>query len=347
MKQYLRSFDEDIEEAMPLWQQPYEAKPSRLQGLQYVPSLTQFKGTRRKIRSPVLPVTSFYRSVFSVIDTLLYQMTSIHHLLSRNWILLSFCLAAIFLDPFFLYIPVINDHKKCLGLDKILGTAVIVVRSFFDFFDFIYIIFQLRTYSPRNLNKRGVLNDKSWATARKYLLYSFPIDLLSILPLPQVLIYILIRGWKLRNAMKLLQYFVIFQYVPRLIRIYPLFRKVKKTFGNLYDSRLTKVAFNLLLYVLASHVYGSLWYFLAIDRETVCWKRACANHPGCGHSSLYCHDTLGDTTFLNDLCPTKPPNTTMFDFGMYQDALQSGIVEVTDLPQKFLYSFLWGLQNLR
>ncbi|KAJ0035535.1 hypothetical protein Pint_25243 [Pistacia integerrima] len=335
MKQYLRSFDEDIGEAMPLWQQPYEATPSRLQGLQYVPSRPRFKVTRRKIRSPVLPVTSFYRSVFSVIDTLLYQMTSIHHLLSRNWILLSFCLAAIFLDPFFLYIPVINDHKKCLGLDKILGTAVIVVRSFFDFFHFIYIIFQLRTNSPRNLNKRGVLNDKSCATARKYLLYSFPIDLLSILPLPQVVIYILIRGWKLRNAMKLLQYFVIFQYVPRLIRIYPLFRKVKKTFGNLYDSRFTKVAFNLLLYVLASHIEklfaGREPAQITLDAVIV----------------LYCHDTLGDTTFLNDLCPTKAPNTTMFDFGMYQDALQSGIVEVTDLPQKFLYSFLWGLQNLR
>lgn len=37
----------------------------------------------------------------------------------------------------------------------------------------------------------------------------------------------------------------------------------------------------------------------------------------------------------------------IFNFGIFQDALQSGIVEVMDFPQKFFHSFQWGLQNLR
>ncbi|XP_044504589.1 cyclic nucleotide-gated ion channel 1-like [Mangifera indica] len=266
-----------------------------------------------------------------------------------NLVFLVSCVTAILLDPLFLYIPVINDKKKCLGLDKNWGTALIFVRSFFDFFHFMYIIFQLHAHFLRNLmiNRRGFLKDRSWEIARKYFLYDFPIDILSILPLPQGVIGVLIRGWKIRNPMKLLQYFVLMQYVPRLIRLYPLFRKVKRTSRNLYDSTVTKVAFNLLLYMLASHVYGSLWYFLAIERETVCWKRACVNPPGCSRISIYCRDVnLGDFALLDNLCPTKQPNTTVFDFGIYQDALQSGIVEVTDLPQKFLYSFVRGLQIL-
>lgn len=136
--------------------------------------------------SPVLPVTSFHRSVFIVTGAWLNHWTNFHHLLSRKWVLRSFSLAGIFTDPLFLYILVINDRKKCLGLDKNLGTALIFVRSFFDFFDFVYIIFRLHAYSLRKLSRRGFSSDKSRKTARKYFLYDFPIDFLSILPLPQV-----------------------------------------------------------------------------------------------------------------------------------------------------------------
>lgn len=94
-------------------------------------------------------------------------------------------------------------------------------------------------------------------------------------------------------------------------------------------------------------VFGALWYFFAIVREVACWKSACINHTGCSHASFYCHDTAGNNTFVKDFCPTKPQNTSIFDFGIFQDALQSGIVEVTDFPQKFAHCFLWGLQNLR
>ncbi|GAY45557.1 hypothetical protein CUMW_090290 [Citrus unshiu] len=268
-----------------------------------------------------------------------------------NWIFLISCLIAISLDPLFLYIPVISDEKKCLRLDNKLGTAAIFLRSFLDFFHIIYVIFRLRTksFAPCWEYPQRSLNEYAQEITRKYLLFFLPIDLLAILPLPQVVVSVIIqttRGSKVLSGLKLLKFFVIFQYVPRLIRIYPLFTNVTRTSCKLDESKFFKAAFNLLLYMVASHVFGALWYFFAIVREVACWKSACINHTGCSHASFYCHDTAGNNTFVKDFCPTKPQNTSIFDFGIFQDALQSGIVEVTDFPQKFSHCFLWGLQNL-
>ncbi|XP_044505651.1 cyclic nucleotide-gated ion channel 1-like [Mangifera indica] len=74
---------------------------------------------------------------------------------------------AVSLDPLFLYIPVINDDKKCIGIDKKLGNVAIALRSMTDFFHLFYIFFHLPAY---------------WYLR---LLRFFLIDLLSILPLPQ------------------------------------------------------------------------------------------------------------------------------------------------------------------
>ena len=71
------------------------------------------------------------------------------------------------------------------------------------------------------------------------------------------------------------------------------------------------------------------------------------NDTGCNRGSFDCDDCIGDYKFLDGVCPTKIRNTSIHDFGIFQDALQSGIVEVTDFPQKFLHCFRWGLRNLR
>ncbi|XP_044468526.1 cyclic nucleotide-gated ion channel 1-like [Mangifera indica] len=86
---------------------------------------------------------------------------------------------------------------------------------------------------------------------------------------------------------------------------------------------------------------------MAIERETECWKNACRNHTECSNESFYCSGKLRDYTFPDGTCPTKKLNHTIYDFGIFPDALQSGVVEVTNFPQKFLHCFLRGLQNLR
>ncbi|KAL7170110.1 hypothetical protein ACSBR2_035042 [Camellia fascicularis] len=92
-------------------------------------------------------------------------------------------------------------------------------------------------------------------------------------------------------------------------------------------------------------VLGALWYLFSIERETTCWKQACEKAGTCANFSVYCGQNAG-FELLNTSCPIQTPNTTLFDFGIFLSALQSGIVGSTDFPQKFFYCFWWGLQNL-
>lgn len=81
---------------------------------------------------------------------------------------------------------------------------------------------------------------------------------------------------------------------------------------------------------------------------TACWKKTCINHHiRCSSRSFYCDDSLRDYKFLDEFCPITTGNKTNYDFGLFEDALQSGIVGVTYFPQKFLHCLRWGLQNLR
>ena len=67
-----------------------------------------------------------------------------------------------------------------------------------------------------------------------------------------------------------------------------------------------------------------------------CWHISCENHNGCVGGSFNCDHTSGDHSFLNDFCPINTPNTTLFDFGIFLQALQSGVVgQSTNFPQKY------------
>ncbi|KAI9161320.1 hypothetical protein LWI28_016318 [Acer negundo] len=252
-----------------------------------------------------------------------------------NWIFLMLCVISISMDPLFFYIPVINVDKNCMELDKNLGVISSVFRSVIDLFYIICIRYQLRTNtSAQRLLLFGHSLHKSY------------IDLLAVLPLPQVII--IISKMNLSNfleAMYVLKYFVFFQFVPRVIRIYPLFRKASTRI--VAEVTWAKAAFNLYLYIISGHIFGALWYFFAIERKIECWKKACIvmNQTRCNHQSFNCHKSSGNYRFLNR-CSTKSHKTAFFDFGIYHDALQSGVVDGSYL-QKFMYCFRWGLQSLR
>ncbi|KAF5451079.1 hypothetical protein F2P56_031378 [Juglans regia] len=189
-------------------------------------------------------------------------------------------------------------------------------------------------------------------------LWSLVIDVLAILPVPQVLLPIIfskLRGSESLNKRKVLTAVVLFQYLPRAIRIYLSSVSWRNAFTHDGGSRdklsksaiAVKAGFNLFMFIVASHILGAIWYFFSVERETACWHLACENHIECNRSSFYCnHGSFGNYTFLNDHCPIQTPNTTVFDFGIFQGALQSGTVASTDFPRKILYCFWWGLRNL-
>ena len=99
------------------------------------------------------------------------------------------CMIAVSLDPLFFYLPVINEEKKCIRLDKKLWITAIVLRSFFDIIYLLHIILQFRTgFIDKKLLKSGKseLNKDAWKIARKYLWPWFLFDIITILPIPQV-----------------------------------------------------------------------------------------------------------------------------------------------------------------
>ncbi|KAL4597724.1 hypothetical protein ACB092_11G009400 [Castanea dentata] len=74
------------------------------------------------------------------------------------------------------------------------------------------------------------------------------------------------------NAIALI---VLLQYVPRLYLISPLSSQIIKATGVVTKTAWAGAAYNLLLYMLASHVLGAAWYLLSIDRYSSCWKKYC------------------------------------------------------------------------
>ncbi|KAG6706986.1 hypothetical protein I3842_06G009600 [Carya illinoinensis] len=166
------------------------------------------------------------------------------------------------------------------------------------------------------------------------------------------------RDYKSRHGRKVLNAVVLLQYVPRLFRIYRLWKIVKgsspnkvkaESKKNMKRIRVMKAGFNLLLYLVASNVLGAFWYFISIQRETTCWQLACKNDIECSKTSpsFNCGDGFGNYTFLNDSCSVETPKTILFDFGIFQEARQSGILASKDFFQKTMYCFWWGLRNLR
>lgn len=106
-----------------------------------------------------------------------------------NKIFVLSCVIAVSVDPLFFYIPVVNIKGTCIDLDKTLAVTASVLRTFTDIFYILHIIFQFRTgfVAPSSrVFGRGVLVKDSSIIARRYLSSCFLIDILAVLPLPQV-----------------------------------------------------------------------------------------------------------------------------------------------------------------
>ena len=107
-------------------------------------------------------------------------------------------------------------------------------------------------------------------TARKYLWFEYEEKNINLVPIYNVLhkltvlvvicigassnLFAEIRGSNFLNKRKFLNAIVLFQYVPRVLRIYLSWRKLNSNDNNLARIVWVKPAFNFFLYILASHV---------------------------------------------------------------------------------------------
>ncbi|CAL9007911.1 unnamed protein product [Prunus brigantina] len=199
----------------------------------------------------------------------------------QKWkkIFVASCLFAVLLDPLFLYVPMMRDEIKCLLYDRNLKIAALLLRSVTDLFYILDIIFQIYA-SPNYSDVMGLYRRirlycskiRFW---RKYFVptiaktilgsYDILIDIMAILPLPQVAIFIFFSKMRdLRSLstkrMAIMNFFVLLQYVPRVLCIYLSCKELKRTpkGGTRETAIWVKGVLNFFMYILASHVLGAI-----------------------------------------------------------------------------------------
>ncbi|XVF73037.1 hypothetical protein PTKIN_Ptkin12aG0169300 [Pterospermum kingtungense] len=282
-----------------------------------------------------------------------------HFLQTWNKLFLLSSVFALAVDPLFFYISVVDGGQQCLNLDGNLEKISCTLRTLVDAFYILHMIFQFRTAFVAPSSRvfgRGELIEDPRAIAKRYLFKNFFVDILSILPLPQIVILFRtpLRKRSVTFAIKeSLKWIIFCQYVPRIIRVFPLYKEVTRTSGILFKTAWAGAVLNLILYMLASHAFGAFWYLIAIERQERCWRKAI---PDSERVLLYCdYRTEPNATLVDDLKnvsrfvkPDDIEGPDVFNFGIFFDALASAdpVVETWYFPKKFFYCFWWGLRNL-
>ncbi|XP_027938079.1 protein CNGC15a-like [Vigna unguiculata] len=272
-----------------------------------------------------------------------------------NKIFLAACLLSLFVDPLFFYLPVAKK-EKCIDMSTGLEVFLTIIRSLIDAFYIIQIYFRFQTayIAPSSrVSGRGELIIDSSKIASNYMRKDFWLDLVAAQPLPQVLIWAVIpnlKGSQMIASRHVLRLVSIFQYLLRLYLIYPLSSEIVKANGVMMEKAWAGAAYNLMLYMLASHVLGSSWYLLSIERQNECWKKACTlQYPQCQYHYLDCQSMADPdriawlrSSNLSSLCDQ---NSDFFQFGIFTDALDLEIT-ASKFFNKYYYCLWWGLRNL-
>ncbi|CAD5188621.1 unnamed protein product [Musa acuminata subsp. malaccensis] len=284
-------------------------------------------------------------------------------LILMNRLFVISCILAVSVDPLFFYLPIKDENEKstCLGIDRKLAIASTTVRTIIDCFYLIRMALQFRTAyiapSTRVFGRGELVIDPA-QIAKQYLRSNFIIDFLSVLPLPQIVVWRFLhrsKGSDVLATKNALFAIVLLQYIPRLSRILPLTSELKRTAGVFAESAWAGAAYYLLWYMLACHVVGAFWYVLAVEREDDCWHAVCktkndicnANFLYCGNEHIDGYDKWQNVSaqVLQDLCLPHDDNS-FFSFGIFEQSLNSNIVASKEFCIKLAYCFWWGLQNL-
>nr|XP_028962101.1 cyclic nucleotide-gated ion channel 1-like [Malus domestica] len=202
-----------------------------------------------------------------------------------NNIFIASCLCSLFVDPLFLYVPILKDDFKCLMLDPKLKIIVLLLRSLTDFFYLMDIIIRIYRSDSGSIVNRGqhrmdfsfVLKScvprivkTIWASN------DIIIDIVALLPFPQVAVFIFFsKMCDLRSLtpirMVLTNVFAVLQYVPRVLRIYLSSNELKKNLEK--DVTKTPIwikgVLNFCMYTIASHVSFNLYPYLFLFVKSI------------------------------------------------------------------------------
>ncbi|KAL6200481.1 hypothetical protein ACLB2K_030262 [Fragaria x ananassa] len=266
------------------------------------------------------------------------------------------CAVAVLVDPLFLYIPVNHEEFACFYWQYELIWPFIGLQSAIDLF----YAMDIFVFWQRVRRRRRYANRTSVKVRIFKWLPIIPRIYMS-LPIPQATVLIGRFAYNIDNYI----FLVFFYPLQYTLRTYGTFGLIKQR-PNIETGigRWLQAILDFLPFIIASHLFGAFWYYFAVDRELNCWTKAFKDVAleGCiVEYNFYCGDSIyistencykGNSSFeelsklLKASCPINPANTTKFDFGIYQYALQSDFTRSRNLPRKLLQSFWWGLRNL-
>ncbi|KAM4125774.1 hypothetical protein ACB094_01G336300 [Castanea mollissima] len=279
--------------------------------------------------------------------------------LQWNRVFIFSCLVALFVDPLYFFLPSLggNTDSSCVKTDFHLRIIVTCFRTVADIFYLLHVIIKFRTAYVAPSSRvfgRGELVMDPKKIARRYIRSDFFIDLIATLPLPQMVIWVIIpatRRSQLDHKNNALALIVLLQYVPRLYLIFPLSSQIIKATGVVTKTAWAGAAYNLLLYMLASHVLGAAWYLLSIDRYSSCWKKYCkeeSNSTSCRLNYFDCGNLIDRKTWESSTNVFKNCNAdedNEFNYGLFQNAVTKNVL-FSNFIEKYFYCLWWGLQNL-
>ncbi|KAM1173820.1 hypothetical protein FF1_026456 [Malus domestica] len=244
----------------------------------------------------------------------------------------------------------------------------LALRSIGDLFYYMDIVVFLKRFRTKLSAKSSAgaastkANDDHLVTALHNFIHKKPIRFFAILlriwvALPFLQAILLIGKYTYFDNSTLIS-LIPFQYILRAYNLYEwLYRRANV---ETVTRRLLKAMLDFLPFIIASHLYGSMWYFFAVDQEIICWQDyICTHEKICDRDTVdyyfYCSNYTqqnNDDINLPRLklsCPVElPKNMTSFphDFGIFLPALQSNMSTSRNFFKKILHCFWWGLRNL-
>lgn len=294
-----------------------------------------------------------------------------------NRVFLLVCATGLFIDPLFFYALSISSTCMCLFVDGWFAVTVTVLRSMTDALHVWNMWLQLKMSRRRGLllhgeaenndeRSSGGLHDESSGLLRVALYYlkakkGFCFDLFVILPLPQVVLWVvipsLLEKGSTTEVMTVFLIMFLFQYLPKIYHSVRLLRRMQNLSGYIFGTVWWGIALNLIAYFVASHAVGACWYLLGIQRAVKCLKEKCMETNGCGIRTLACDESIyyGTTSLVRDrsrllwgenkearsACLQDDEN---FNYGAYKWTVQ--LVTNESRLEKILFPIFWGLMTL-
>ncbi|KAL1811537.1 hypothetical protein ACET3Z_021602 [Daucus carota] len=285
-----------------------------------------------------------------------------------NQVFLLVCATGLFVDPLFFYALSISEACMCLYVDAYFAITITVLRCMTDSLHVWNMWLQLKINKhPHavNADERSRPHDTSSRTvAMRYLKArkGFFFDLFVILPIPQVVLWIvipaLLEKGSTTEVMTTFLVMFLLQYLPKIYHSVYLLRRMQNLSGYIFGTVWWGIALNLIAYFVASHAVGACWYLLGIQRATKCLTEQCMKTQSCGPKFLACETNLfyggknlvtastrllwGENKEARSLCLIADHDK--FGYGAYKWTVQ--LVTNESRLEKILFPIFWGLMTL-